>query len=100
MQQLSFFNTTDLQGKQLQEAIKKATTQEEKIKVLFDNNPRALLSANVVHDRIFKGTNTPLTSTRRAISNLKRKGYLEKTENQMLGDYGAPVYTFRLKQRK
>ena len=38
----------------------------------------------------------PLTSVRRAMSNLTAKGLLVKTEHKTLGPYGRPEYLWRL----
>lgn len=42
---------------------------------------------------------TPLTSTRRAITNLTTRGELEKTPQMVQGTYGKMVHTWRLRRQ-
>ena len=41
--------------------------------------------------------NTPITSIRRAISDLAKEGYLLKTDKKVMGNWGRLTYTWRLK---
>lgn len=49
-------------------------------------------SPSKIHELLIaRGTlkpNTPLTSTRRAITNLTARGYLKKTDEKVIGSYG------------
>jgi hypothetical protein len=41
---------------------------------------------------------SPITSSRRAITNLTNAKALTKTSEQITGNYGKPVYKWRLRQ--
>jgi len=43
---------------------------------------------------------TPITSVRRSITNLEKRGELEQTKEQREGFYGKPNYTWRLAKPK
>lgn len=97
MIQLDFFNTTHLYGDQLRREIENAKGQEDKIMVFFRNYPGKEFSPDYVHRTVFSD-NVPLTSVRRAITNLTRKGLLKKTENQCIGAYSKLNYTWKLNE--
>ncbi len=90
----SFHNTIDLKGKELIKADNKAKTQEEIILKLFKDNPHADFTASDVWLKL--GQCWPITSVRRAITNLKE---LEKTDKQRLGLYGTMNYIYKLKTK-
>ena len=48
----------------------------------------------------YGGSNTPLTSIRRGMSNLQREGILEKTNKTTQGIYGKQEHFYRLSQTK
>ena len=91
----TYHNTTELSGDELKQAIDKAVSQDDKVLIYFRNNADKEFTPSEVHKEIFPA-NVPLTSVRRALSNLTRKGYLEKTDNQKTGVYGRPEYTWQL----
>ena len=103
-EQSSFHNTSALEARRLQEAELKANTQEwliyEWIKYCYFNHqwdewtPSFLLSELISNEQI--DAKTPLTSIRRALSNLTKRGLLEKTGTQIEGPLGKPENTWRL----
>lgn len=89
-----YYNTTRLAGADLADAEAKALTQEERIEALFNGMPDGwTASPEDVHRKV--GGRSPLTSTRRAMTNLTRRGVLVKTDNQREGQYGRPVYLWK-----
>ncbi len=42
--------------------------------------------------------NTPITSIRRALTNLEKWGKLIKTDRMVMGSYGKMVHTWRIKE--
>ena len=97
----NYHPTTTGEGLDLQEQEAKATTQGMVIMGIFVTN-RRLLTANDVHtiwsQRLSDiGRPTPLlTSVRRAISNLKSDGHLEKKSTHKTGPYAVPVHYYEL----
>ena len=89
----SYHNTTQLKGKELVKAERNAESQEMRLLKWFKYY--RTLTASQAHtlfpDRI------PLTSIRRAMTNLMNEGFIEKTEEQREGIYGKPEYVYKIK---
>jgi len=93
---MSYFNTTNAKGEELKGYQNKADTQDDKILSFFKSNPLDNFTPEEVWRKIFNGE-TPLTSVRRAITNLKNAGDLEKTKIKREGGFGRPCYCYCLK---
>ena len=92
-----YFNTTNLKGEDLKRAYRTANDQEQKIiavfkRLVFPNYP--LTPYEVLEQ---SGLNAPITSIRRAMTDLTKEGILEKTTEHRMGPYGKPSYCWRLK---
>lgn len=87
-----FYNTNGLKNRKLIEAIIKADNQESKVKIIF--NFHGKLTASEVHSYFPK--NVPLTSIRRAISDLKEQKFLSKTEVTKDGLFGMPEHIYQM----
>lgn len=93
----AYYNNTNIDGKNLLEAIEAAQKQNDRIMVIFKAKNRPL-SPSQVYDTYtawFHGR-TPITSIRRAMSNLSVNGLLEKTSEMTRGMYGKPEYKWRM----
>lgn len=90
-----YYNTTGEKGEQLGLFSDKAKSQDERIKLWFQNQPRVNYSPSQVWRLLFKD-NIPLTSVRRSMTNLTREGVLCQTEEKRIGVYGRPEKTWRL----
>ena len=90
----SFYNTTGLAGERLERRIEQAESQEEVVEALFEAHPAARLTPFEVQEAVLPGS--PITSVRRAITNLTDQGVLRKTDYQKEGPYGDPNYTWTL----
>ena len=96
-----YYNTTREEGVQLKLNIEKAHNQKHKVLSVFQKNP----TQNYCADDIFRvlterdeiNTNTPLTSIRRAITDLTNDDYIVKTDKRVMGSAGRKTYTWRLK---
>lgn len=88
-----YHNTTSIQGDKLTQAQKKSDKQEEIILRYFQQYPDYGFTPFDVW-KIFP--NYPITSIRRAISNLSFLGILQKTGRMRMGGYGAPNNVWRL----
>ncbi len=87
----NFNNTTNLTGKQLKKAIDTSKSQEDIVLALFK------MGSKFSPSQIYKilDVKWPLTSVRRAISNLTYTGHLVKTEDKVLVEYGSPEYVWK-----
>jgi predicted transcriptional regulator len=92
---MSYYNTTNINGKFLSDAVKKAKSQNDKILNFMLENPNKKYTPEHVHDLLFS-ENVPLTSVRRSFSVLQGKGMITKTKEKVLGKYGRPVYVWVL----
>lgn len=90
-----YYNTTDLVGDELRERIANAASQEKKVKAFFEGHPEKQFTPFEVRDAIFSG-GTPITSVRRAITNLTDEEVLKKTDNQREGLFGEPNHLWTL----
>jgi len=95
---MGYYNTTNQSGTPLEESKNKASTQEGKILQLFIRNGKSKFSPSQVWAMGFNEY-APLTSIRRSLSDLTRKGLLEKTNHKVEGLYGRVEYTWRLKSK-
>lgn len=91
-----FFNTIGLKGDDLVNANKKANRQEDRVLELFRSTGIAMTPEDVEarYNALF--TPAPLTSFRRAITNLTNSGYLIKCDNMAIGKYGKPVHYWKV----
>lgn len=97
-----FFNTTDLEGKELQESIGMAYRQDAKILQFFRANPTAKLTKYEVLDNLLKlnmiGSQTPETSIGRALNTLMRNNQIEKLKEYRIGKYGKRNHLWKLSE--
>ena len=92
-----YYNTTNQSGRALQESRTKAESQEDKILKIFNLVPERPMGPNMVmkmYNNHF--TATPITSIRRAITNLTIKGKLVKHDGMEMGGYGKMEHTWKL----
>lgn len=87
-----YYNTTNQTGQKLREAEAKAESQKEIIAEVFQWAKKLGPSEA---ERFFP-INTPLTSIRRAFTDLKKEGAIQKTENKTVGKYGRPEHIYEM----
>ena len=88
-----YHNTNNEQGETLIKSEIQTNRQETVILELFKDkilSPHEVLSLS--------GLNCPITSIRRAITNLTNQGLLIKTTIMREGEYGKMVHTWRLNE--
>ncbi len=93
MKNESFYNTTSLKGDELKDATAKAENQEDLILRLFKNKDDYTLSPSMIMkltDNVY-----PITSVRRAVTNLTNEGVLIKLNTQVSGMYGRAEHLWR-----
>ena len=100
---LHFFNTIGLEGKELSEAIKQNYSQDSKVLLFFRFNPELKLSKYEVHEALIKGKfinkKTPDSSIGRALYTLMKEGLVLKTSEQKKERHGKMNYLWKLSQR-
>lgn len=97
---MAYFNTTHIRGQKLVEYEAITIDQEAMIAELFRRNREVELTPEDVFQHHPGFRQVPITSVRRAFTNLKDTGVIEKTDNQVDGMYGRPVYTWKLVTRQ
>jgi hypothetical protein len=91
-----YYNTNNLKNQQLIDAIDKNANQEVIIECIFKAENRALTPSQAW--QIFPNKEVPLTSIRRAITNLCSKNVLFKADKMIIGLYGKPEHFYSLRQ--
>ena len=96
-----YYNTTNETGISLKTNFEKADNQTRLTLAVFQTYPNDNLSANDVWSFLIDNESineqTPLTSIRRAITDLTNAGKIVKTNRKVLGSAGRKTYTWRLK---
>jgi hypothetical protein len=82
-----------LTASQAAEYRQQAKSQEELILSFFQSRPGVAMSPEYIRDSILP--QAPLTSVRRAITNLTKAGELVHTDEVVAGYYGRPVGTWK-----
>lgn len=90
---MSFYNTTNETGPTLAEYRHKAESQEAAVLTFFTQRGGLWTPSEVRREAL---PHAPLTSARRAISNLTAAGKLVRTTVKRLGDYGRREHAWAL----
>lgn len=92
---MTYYNTTNSEGAELRQYQAGADSQEARIlEWLRGAANTSTFTPSEVHRRCFHGS-VPLTSVRRAMTNLANAGQLSKTSEQRDGPYGRPEYAWK-----
>ena len=91
---MSYYNTTQETGTELVLSHQKAKSQDDAIYQHFVSTGKALSPSMVLNEL---GLNCPITSVRRAMSNLTKQGKIFKTKQNTLGMYGKKESLWILK---
>jgi len=97
--QTNYYNTTHSTHPELGKYEQKAKSQEEKILRWFKQDAALANSSRGVSPSVVKAIlfpNAPLTSIRRAMTNLTNQGELVKSDQQRKGPFGRPEYMWIL----
>ena len=90
-----FYNTNKTMGQELSEVKSTAQKQQQNIIQFFNMNPERAFTPSDIHRKIFTNK-TPITSVRRAITNLTDAGRLFKTNLTRRGPYGRKEHLWAL----
>lgn len=88
------YNTTDESRAECMKRLNKNDRQAQAILHFFQSHPGARMTPFEVLN--FTGINAPITSIRRSISDLTKKGLLIKTSLKKMGELGANNCTWEL----
>jgi len=91
----TYYNNTGLSGEELDAAMLQAGRQDRAVLHLMHTASGAMSPSYVWQELIRRDeidSLTPLTSIRRSITNLTRKGLLVKTEEKTIGLFGRPEF--------
>lgn len=94
-----YYNTTDEHGKALQKFRRKALSQEAKITEYMENRPDRAFSPYQIRDGLFDA-NTPVTSIRRAMTNLTNDGVLNKLPIKVQSRHGRRCHLWQFRSSK
>jgi len=89
-----YYNTTLLSGKEKREANRNASRQEERIYSLFKSSSHRGFTPEEMHT--LSGIKAPLTSIRRAMTNLASENKLIRTPIMRKGLYNKYVHVWKL----
>ena len=88
-----YYNTNDETGEGLQHSRQNSERQMDVVYRVFESNPNMTLTPFEISTAT--GQNWPITSIRRAITDLTNAGKLEKTEEKRMGPYGKQTYCWK-----
>ena len=95
-----YYNTNQETGKELRTSRAKTETQEKVIYELFSMNRNSYITPYEVSEALsamnMLGANAPITSIRRAMTNLTIEGKLTKTDRRKMGPYGKKCFCWKL----
>jgi hypothetical protein len=91
-----FYNTNNTTGDALIEEQNNTLTQSAIVTKLYEEAAQVEYTACEIHKMYPNHDMVPLTSIRRAISDLEREGILVKTDITRIGIYGKHVHTWKL----
>ena len=83
-----YYNTLNESAPEVKASKAKAAKQKDEIFAIYRHTLRPMTPAEIWDGYGFKNNNVPLTSIRRAITNLESEGLLKKTDIQKPGVYG------------
>jgi len=95
-EQLNFFNTIMLDGRELDEATLAAKKQNDRIYLLLKHAARPMTPFELHGYYIKIYTDCPVTSIRRGMTTLTTQGKLEKLEKQKAEQYGKPNHLWQV----
>lgn len=86
-----YHNTNSLSGPALDQYEELSYSQEQVILRFMKKHPGIYYRPDEIKIWVFGSTDVPITSIRRALSNLTRDGQIVKSEIKDKGPYGRPV---------
>ena len=94
--QLTFYNTIDLSSQELVTAKVSVTKQADRVLDIMRKKNKSMTPFEVHFFYIQQYPNCPVTSIRRAMTNLTELGKLFKTTDKKIEFYGKPNYKWQI----
>ena len=95
-----YYNTNNENGEDLRESWTRTAKQDELILQFFIDNPNQLFTPDEIHHMCeVCEKDWPITSIRRAISTLTKRGNLTKTSELRKGKYGKQTHTWQYRSQ-
>lgn len=94
----TFYNTISLSGPDLKKAVENAKKQEDAIFLIYEHTGKPYSPSQILRLTEKAGKCWPITSIRRAITNLENEGKLIKTEHMREGMFGKPEHLWAIKR--
>ena len=91
---MSYYNTNNETGNTLTTSRTRVNVQEREIIAAFNGRPGRKMTPFDVQDDV--GHHVPITSIRRAITNLTSRGVLTKSETMKMGRHGKMNHCWEL----
>ena len=91
-----YYNTVGVTGEELEERQVNVSKQEDIVLDFFKAHPGILFTPFDVRDSVL--VDAPITSVRRAITNLTQFGHLVKTKTRQRGPYGHLNYCWMIEE--
>lgn len=96
----SFHNTVNENGQTLIGFEEKAKSQDDDVMDLFNSKYDVQITPEMALNQLkfidpIRYKNCPITSIRRAFSNLRDMGLIRKTETTIMGNYGRRVHCWK-----
>jgi hypothetical protein len=85
-----FHNSIGLHGEELKKTVANCLRQEDAIFTIYSSTRKRWTPWDIHGMCMRAGHKHPITSTRRAITNLLNRGELTKTSDTKIGEYGKP----------
>jgi len=94
---MSYYNTTNEKQPELGLLWKRTENQKEIVKRIFNSNLQGFTAFEAWKIYESLGVTCPLTSIRRAVSDLTEEGYLIMTPDKRIGGYGSQNFIYKKK---
>lgn len=96
---MTYYNTTNITGRNLANRRKQAKGQQTIVAEYFRKHPKKKITASELTKQLkakmLLSKRTPITSIRRALSDLKTKGTIRKLPQTRIGPYRQPEHLFQ-----
>lgn len=101
MKEMTYHVTTNLTPEELMNRVQRASKQKDAVLLVFIAKRGQRYAASQVHRSFIKAGKTwPITSVRRALTDLMNEGHLVKLDETRVGPYGDKEHYYQLNPRK
>lgn len=94
----AFYNTVNLSGEELKQAVANAKAQEDAILIIYQNTRKPYTASQITALTEKAGHKWPIWSNRRALTNLKKSGELVKCDYTIGGPQGKPEHPYKINE--